>query len=50
MTINLSNLNFPAGSSVQLNSLYGGVDGIYPNFGGKQYGRVNFIQNVQCQF
>ena len=47
MTINLSNLNFPAGSSVQLNSLYGGVDGIYPNFGGKQYGRVNFIQNVQ---
>jgi hypothetical protein len=47
MTINLSNLNFPAGSTVQLNSLYGGMDGSYPNFGAKQYGRVNFIQNVQ---
>jgi hypothetical protein len=47
MTINLSNLNFPAGSTVQLNSLYGGVDGNYPTFGGKEYGRVNFIQNVR---
>jgi DNA-binding phage protein len=47
MTINLSNLNFPAGSTVQLNSLYGGVDGKYPTFGGKEYGRVNFIQNVR---
>ena len=47
MTINLSNLNFPAGSTVQLNSLYGGVDGVYPNFGNKEYGRVNFIQNVR---
>ena len=47
MTINLSNLNFPAGSQVQLNSLYGGIDGIYPNFGNMQYGRVNFIDNVR---
>ena len=47
MTINLSNLNFPAGSSVQLNSLYGGVDGKYPSFGNKEFGRVNFIQNVR---
>jgi hypothetical protein len=47
MTINLSNLNFPAGSTVQLNSLYGGVDGKYPTFDGKEYGRVNFIQNVR---
>lgn len=47
MTINLSNLRFPEGSSVHLRSLYGGVDGIYPNFGGMQYGRVNFINEVR---
>ena len=47
MTINLSNLNFPAGSTVKLNSAYGGVDGVYPNFGSSAVGRVNFIQNVK---
>ena len=46
MTINLSNINFPSGSSVNLNSLYGAIDGKYPNFGSTQYGRVNFIQNM----
>ena len=47
MTINLSNINFPSGSSVNLNSLYGAIDGKYPNFGNTtQYGRVNFIQNI----
>ena len=30
MTINLSNLNFPSGSIVDLRSEYGGIDGIYP--------------------
>jgi hypothetical protein len=47
MTINLSNLNFPAGSAVNLNSAYGGIDGVYPNFGSSAVGRVNFIQNVR---
>ena len=47
MTINLSNLNFPNGSKVNLNSAYGGIDGIYPNFGTITTGRVNFIKNVQ---
>jgi hypothetical protein len=47
MTINLSNLNFPSGSSIELNSQYGGVDGKYPNFGSKLYGRVNFIENIR---
>ncbi|MBT5716938.1 MAG: hypothetical protein HOI70_08500, partial [Opitutae bacterium] len=47
MTINLSNINFPSGSNVNLNSLYGGVDGKYPNFGSvTQYGRVNFIKSM----
>ena len=47
MTINLANISFPNGSNVNLNSLYGGVDGKYPNFGSvTQYGRVNFIQNM----
>ena len=47
MTINLSNINFPSGSNVNLNSLYGGVDGKYPNFGSAtQYGRVNFIKSM----
>ena len=48
MTINLANINFPTGSYVNLNSLYGGVDGKYPNFGDvTQYGRVNFIKNMR---
>ncbi|MFP6886088.1 MAG: hypothetical protein VB997_00950, partial [Opitutales bacterium] len=49
MTINLMNVAFPGGSQVNLNSLYGGVDGKYPTFGSpnQQYGRVNFIQNIQ---
>jgi hypothetical protein len=47
MTINLSNLNFPAGSTVNLNSAYGGIDGVYPNFGSSAVGRVNFIENVK---
>ena len=47
MTINLSNLNFPNGSKVNLNSAYGGIDGIYPNFGTINTGSVNFIKNVQ---
>jgi hypothetical protein len=47
MTINLSNINFPSGSSVNLNSLYGGIEGKYPSFGATtQYGRVNFIQGM----
>jgi hypothetical protein len=50
-TIRLSNVNFPASSSVRLNSLKGAIDGKYPNFGtaipsAEQVGRVNFIQNV----
>jgi hypothetical protein len=47
MTVNLKNLNFPAGSSVNLNSAYGGIEGLYPNFGSSAVGRVNFIQNVK---
>jgi hypothetical protein len=47
MTINLSNLNFPAGSTINLNSAYGGIDGVYPNFGSTAVGRVNFIENVK---
>ena len=39
MTINLRNINFPAGSTVNLNSSYGGVDGVYPNFGSSAVGR-----------
>jgi hypothetical protein len=47
MTINLRNLNFPAGSTVNLNSSYGGLNGVYPNFGSSAVGRVNFIENVK---
>jgi hypothetical protein len=47
MTINLRNLNFPAGSMVNLNSSYGGLNGVYPNFGSSAVGRVNFIENVK---
>ena len=50
-TMRLSNVNFPAASSVRLNSLKGPIDGKYPNFGtnisaAQQVGRVNFIKNV----
>ena len=47
MTINLSNINFPSGSTVELKSQYGGINGKYPSFGTKLYGRVNFIENVR---
>jgi hypothetical protein len=51
-TIRLSNVTFPAGAAVQLNSLKGAIDGRYPNFGtnvsaAQQLGRVNFLQNVK---
>jgi len=51
-TIRLSNVNFPGVSQVRLNSLKGGIDGRYPNFGksipaAQQIGRVNFIENVK---
>jgi hypothetical protein len=50
-TLRLKNINFPAASAVQLNSLKGPIDGRYPNFGTsvpavEQIGRVNFIQNI----
>jgi hypothetical protein len=50
-TLRLKNINFPAASAVQLNSLKGPIDGRYPNFGisvpaVEQIGRVNFIQNI----
>ena len=50
-TMRLSNVVFPAFSTVQLNSLKGGIEGRYPNFGSAispadQIGRVNFIENV----
>jgi hypothetical protein len=47
MTINLSNVNFPSSSSVKLNSLYGGMDGKYPNFNSVLHGRVNFVEQVR---
>lgn len=51
-TMRLSNIDFPALSTVQLNSLKGGIEGRYPNFGSAispadQIGRVNFIENVK---
>ena len=51
-TMRLSNINFPAASAVQLNSLKGPIDGRYPNFGtsipaAQQMGRVNFIDNIR---
>ncbi|MBC8350329.1 MAG: FecR domain-containing protein [Verrucomicrobia bacterium] len=51
-TIRLSNVTFPAGAAVRLNSLKGAIDGRYPNFGtnvsaAQQLGRVNFLQNVK---
>ena len=46
-TVNLRNLNFPSGSAVNINSLKGGLDGKYPNFGSQAFGRVNFIEKVK---
>ena len=55
ITIDLRNIYFPDGSSVYLQSQFGGIDGIYPTFptgdptdlfGNRQIGRVNFIENV----
>ena len=40
-TLNLSNIAFKSGTSVQLNSKYGSV-----NFGSSQFGKVNLISNV----
>ena len=45
-TINLRNVDFPAGSEVRLVSKLGGIDGKYPTFGTLVGGRVNFISNV----
>ncbi|MBT3638471.1 MAG: hypothetical protein HN531_16185, partial [Opitutae bacterium] len=47
MTINLSNVNFPSASTVNLNSLHGGIDGKYPHFNSIQHGRVNFIEKIR---
>jgi hypothetical protein len=49
MTINLTNVTFPGSSQVNLNSLYGGVNGKYPTFGSanQAFGRVNFINQVR---
>ena len=51
-TMRLRNVDFPAASQVRLNSLKGGINGRYPNFGtaipaAQQIGRVNFIENVR---
>jgi hypothetical protein len=51
-TIRLSNIDFPAATQVQLNSLKGPIDMKYPNFGttipqAQQIGRVNFLDNVK---
>ena len=45
-TINLTDVDFPAGSEVRLVSQLGGIDGKYPNFGFSEPGRVNFIEDV----
>ena len=45
-TINLTDVDFPAGSEVRLVSQLGGLDGKYPNFGFSEPGRVNFIEDV----
>jgi len=49
MTINLANVTFPGGSTVNLNSASGPLDNKYPTFGSqnKAYGRVNFIENIR---
>lgn len=50
-TLRLRNVDFPGAAQVRLNSLKGGFDGRYPNFGNvstaQQIGRVNFIENVK---
>ena len=45
-TINLTDVDFPAGSEVRLVSQLGGLEGKYPNFGFSEAGRVNFIEDV----
>ena len=45
-TINLKDVHFPAGSSIDLYSELGPIDGKYPNFGSSVTGRVNFISDV----
>jgi len=47
-TVDLKNINFPAGSEVKLASELGGLEGKYPTFGlgDRQTGRVNFIKDV----
>jgi len=49
ITINLANVTFPGGSTVNLNSALGPLDSKYPTFGSrnKAYGRVNFINDVR---
>ena len=46
-TVNLTNIDFPGGSNVNINSLKGALNGKYPNFGTSSYGRVNFLENVK---
>jgi hypothetical protein len=45
-TINLKDINFPAGSSIDMVSELGPINGKYPNFGASAPGRVNFISGV----
>lgn len=47
-TIDLSNVDFPSSSVVNLSTLKGGIDGKYPTFGSpnRAIGRVNFLNNV----
>jgi len=45
-TVNLTDVDFPAGSEVRLISQLGGIDGKYPNFGSSGTGSVNFVVKV----
>ena len=47
-TIDLSNVDFPSSSIVQLHAMKGGLAGKYPTFGSanRAYGRVNFLRNI----
>ena len=47
-TIDLSNVDFPSSSIVQLHAMKGGLNGKYPTFGSanRAYGRVNFLRNI----
>jgi hypothetical protein len=47
-TIDLSNVDFPSSSIVDLHTMKGGGDGKYPTFGSanRAYGRVNFLHNI----